>query len=103
MAKRYWNIVGYKKFDQIFDVTIPIDCLSDRQLKDLLKCLAAKADSSFEDIVGAYVQRKTKLAHDFLEPKSTAPTLGYMCGYDTQFVARLVDEKGNRIDPPRLS
>ena len=53
MAKRYWNIVGYKKFDQIFDVTIPIGCLSDRQLKELLKCLAAKADSSFEDIVGA--------------------------------------------------
>jgi hypothetical protein len=48
MAKRYWNIVGYKKFDPIFDVTIPIGCLSDRQLKDLLRCLTAKADSSLK-------------------------------------------------------
>lgn len=64
MAKRYWHIRGYKKFDTILDVTIPVGCLTDSKLKDLLRCLTAKADASFDDIVGAYLKRKTIGAHN---------------------------------------
>jgi hypothetical protein len=101
-AKRFWRITGYKKFDTFFEVTIPIGCITDAQLVGLLKCLSAKANASFEDIVGAYVKRGTRLAHDYLEPRSSFPQFGYWCTGDVQFVAGIVDEKGDRVEPPSL-
>jgi hypothetical protein len=101
-AKRFWRIKGYKKFDTFFEVTIPIGCITDAQLVGLLKCLSAKANASFEDIVGAYVKRGTRLAHDYLEPRSSFPQFGYWCTGDVQFVAGIVDEKGDRVEPPSL-
>lgn len=59
VAKRYWRIRGYKKFDQFFDETIPFGSLTEDQLKQLLKCLAAKGGLSYAEIIGVYVKRKT--------------------------------------------
>ena len=52
MTKRYWRISGHKGFD--FDEMIPADCITDDQLKELLKCLSAKAELTYEEIIGAY-------------------------------------------------
>ena len=101
-GRRFWRIRGHEKLDTVFDMTVPTGCLTHEQLKDLLRCLSAKANASFEDIVGAYVKRKTKLAHEFLEPQSSFPETGYWCAGDVQFVAILVDEKGDRIKSPPL-
>ena len=105
-AKRFWCIRGEKKYDTIFEATIPLGCITDAQLKSLLKCLYAKANADFslEDIVGAYVKRGTRFAHDFLEPRSSFPQFGYWYTgvSDVDFVAGIVDEKGDRVDPPSL-
>jgi hypothetical protein len=93
MAKRYWRINGQKKFDTIFDEMIPEGCITERQLKELLKCLSAKAGLTYEEIIGAYVKRKTKRAHMILEVQGNG--LGYFCGNDPAFVATLVDEERN--------
>jgi hypothetical protein len=100
MAKRYWHIRGYKKFATIFDETIPVGCLTEGQLKALLKCLAAKGGLSYEEIIGAYVKRKTGRAHSILEVQGNG--LSYFCGADASFVAAIVDEEGKPINPPRL-
>jgi hypothetical protein len=42
MARRYWRIRGYKKFDTIVDLTIPVGSLTESQVQELLKCFAAK-------------------------------------------------------------
>ena len=103
MSKRYWRIRGEKKSDTIFDVTIPSGSITDEQLKELLKCLAATTGRlSCGEIIGAYVKRKTKLANEVLGVKSMGPYLGYWCGTEPSFTAILVDEKGERIECPAL-
>jgi hypothetical protein len=104
--KRYWRIRGHKKYETVFDITIPLGSITDERLKDLLRCLNARANNSpLREIVGAYMKKGTRGAHDFLEPRSSFPQTGYACGNDdAQFVAIIVDEKGNRVDPlPRPS
>jgi hypothetical protein len=105
VAQRYWRITGQKKFETFFEVTIPLGSITDERLKDLLRCLNARANNSpFAEIVGAYVKKRTRGAHDFLEPRSNCPQFGYSCGYDdAQFVAIIVDEKGDRVAPPPLA
>ena len=101
MKKRYWRISGYKEFDTIFEVRIPVGSITADQLKELLKCLAATAGRlSYYEIIGAYVKRKTRLAHRILEVQGNGRC--YFCGIDPSFVADIVDEEGNPIKPPPL-
>lgn len=104
MAKKYWRIRGIKNCDTIFDETIPLGSITDDQLKELLKCLATVANElPFGEIVGAYVKRKTKRAHEFLAVHSNFPITGWSCGinHGTTFISIVVDEEGNRIESPR--
>jgi hypothetical protein len=71
--------------------------MSDAQVKDLLKCLAAKEGLTYEEIVGAYVRRKTKRANELLHIQKNGPYPEYTCGNDPHFAAIVVDEKGDRI------
>jgi hypothetical protein len=102
MAKKYWRIRGYKKFDTIVDITIPFGNLMERNLQELLKCFAAKETLSYEEIVGAYVKRKTRRAHDILHVQKNGPYPEYNCGNDPSFVAIVVDENGDRVKYPPL-
>jgi hypothetical protein len=99
---RYWRITGYEGYDTIFDKTIPYGSLTESQLKQLLKCLLAKASLSYEEIVGAYVKRKTKLAHSHLDVSRSGPYQEFYCGGDPMFVAMLVGEDGKRATYPPL-
>lgn len=102
MAKRYWRIRGHKQFDTFFDEMIPVGCLTEGQLKELLKCLAAKGGLSYQEIIGAYVKRKTKRAHELLHIQKNGPYPEYYCGDDPSFTAIVVSDKGERIKYPPL-
>jgi len=102
MKKRNWRIRGHEGFETFFDKMIPVSSLTENQLKDLLRCLTAKASLSFDEIVGAYVKRKTKLAHEFLDVQRAGPFQEFMCGTDPCFTAIIVDELGNRVPRPSL-
>ncbi len=80
--KRYWRVRGYDGIDLIMDEMIPVGSMSDMQLKDCLKCLAAKTGLSFGEIIGAYAKRKTKIANDLLIIRLTHPVMmtRYGCG-----------------------
>jgi hypothetical protein len=68
MTEQYWRIRGYNdSSDLIFDRMIPYGSISSTQLTELLKCLAAKARLSYDEIIGAYVKRRTRLANDLLD------------------------------------
>jgi hypothetical protein len=95
MAKHFWRIRGYKGFDTFFDEMISYGCLTDDQLKQLLKCLSAKEGLSYSEIIGAYVKRKTKSANGLLDVQKYGHSQGYSCGQDPYFNAVIVDEKGN--------
>jgi hypothetical protein len=102
MAKRFWRIGVQKGYETLFDKIIPAGSITDAQLRELLKCLAAKT-MSYEDIVGGYVKRKTKLAHKFLDVQGDG--LGYYCGIvgsDPTSIASLLDENKKPIPRPKF-
>lgn len=99
MAKRFWRIRGHRGLETIFDQILPLGGITDDQLKALLRCLAAKANLTNEEIVGAFVKRKTELAHEVMPVQPNGPTTpGYYCGIDTSFIAIIVDETGKRVE-----
>ncbi|MGA8076805.1 MAG: hypothetical protein WB868_05380 [Xanthobacteraceae bacterium] len=102
MSKRFWRIRGYKKFETVLDVTIPAGSMMENQVQELLKCLAAKEELSYEEIIGAYVKRNTKRAHELLHVRENGPYPEYDCGQDPSFIAIVVDENGDRIKYPPL-
>ena len=61
MKQRFWHIEGYDSFDKIYDKEVKFGYFSDNQIKDLLKALTAKAALSFDEIVGAYSKKNTKI------------------------------------------
>src|SRR5271157_3873577 len=98
MGKRFWRIRGDRGCETIFDQTLPLGSITDDQLKALLRCLAAKANLTNEEIVDAYVKRKTKRAQEFMPVQPNGPAPGYYCGFDTVFTAIIVDEAGERVE-----
>lgn len=97
--KRYWRIRGYGRgFETIFDKMIPAGSITDAQMIELLKCLVAiEGRLTSDEIIGAYVKRRTKCAHDLLRIQNDKYPF-YACGGPTpSFTALLVGDDGERI------
>ena len=69
---------------------------------ELLRCFAAKEALSYQEILGAYVKRGTRLAHELLHVQKNGPYPEYNCGQDPSFIAIVVDENGDRVKYPPL-
>jgi hypothetical protein len=103
MKKRYWRIQGRSSLRLIFEETIPVGCVTIGQLKELLKCLAAKDGLTHEEIVGSYVKKKTKKSNSLLEvTKESGGIPAYYCGETYHVAAVVVDEAGNRVEYPSV-
>jgi hypothetical protein len=57
----------------------------------------------YDEIVGAYVKRRTKIANDLLAIHREAESATLSCGTNPHFVASVVDENGKIIRYPKLS
>jgi hypothetical protein len=102
MSKRYWMIRGYNGTETIFEIQAGLAQFSDRQIREVLRALAAK-ELSFTEIVGAYTKRGTKKANDLLEVQKRFDDPTYTCGSGvTFFTANIVNENGKLIAYPKL-
>jgi hypothetical protein len=90
MNQKYWHIEGYDSTTKIYDRKVKVGFFSENQIQNLLKALAAKAGLSFDEIVGAYAKKKTKISNDLLSIQKDGPYLIYMCGDNPHFIARVV-------------
>ena len=90
MMDRQWHIVGWDGTKKIFETHVPLGCFSENQIQRLLMCLAAKSGLTFEEIVGAYSRRRTKLANDLLHCHKDGLGPAYNCGTNPHFTARVV-------------
>ena len=97
---RYWRIRGYDSTEPIFQKCIPISQIGEKQLQDLLRALTAKAGLTYDEIVGAYATRRTKIANDLLEVHRDGPYPHFWCGTNPHFDACVVDENGKVCRPP---
>lgn len=92
MEQRFWHIEGFDSLTKIFDRKVKFGCFSENQIKDLLKALTAKAGLSYDEIVGAYAKKKTKIASEHLLVKKDSTHHTYTCGSNPHFVARIIIE-----------
>jgi hypothetical protein len=100
---RYWRIQGYDGFTKIFERTVGLGQFTEDQMANLLRTLTAKAALDFDEILGAYAKRRTKIATNRLtiHREFAYPTLH--CGDDPHFAASVVDENGKIKRHPELA
>jgi len=92
MTQRYWHILGHDSTKKIFEKKVKIGCYSDNQIEQLLKALAARAELDFEEIVGAYAKRGTKISNDLLEVHRDHRHGMLMCGTNPSFIAKVTTD-----------
>lgn len=90
MSQRYWHIEGYDSTTKIFDKKIKAGYFTENQIKSLLMALTARAGLNFNEIVGAYSKKKTRISNDLLSVHKCGPYPEYMCGDNPHFIAKLV-------------
>ena len=96
MNKRYWKIEGYDSLENIYEKKIPIRDIGENQIVNILKCLAANGGLNFDEIVGAFASRLSKISNDLLKvPRHQRQRLyqSYSCGENPCFTARIIIEE----------
>lgn len=91
MINRYWHIEGYDSLTKIYDRKVKVGYFSEKQIQALLKTLAARAGLNFNEIVGAYAARSSKIANDLLSIQKDGLHAIYSCGDNPHFIARVVE------------
>lgn len=90
MTQRYWHIEGFNSATKFFDKKIKVGCITEKKIQSLLMALAAKAGLNYNEIVGAYAKKKTKISNELLSIHKCGPRPEYMCGDNPHFIARVI-------------
>jgi len=88
----FWKIEGYDSLTKIYEKELTAGCCSEKQIQAVLQSLVAKAGLDFDEIVGAYAKRKTRIANDLLLVQRDGPYLRFMCGDNPYFTARVIEK-----------
>ena len=94
MRQTHWLIQGYDSQTKIYERRISIGQLTEKQVEALLKALVSKAGLTFNDIVGAFVKKRTRIANQLLAVNRDGPGPRFMCGGNPFFTARTVSDRG---------
>jgi hypothetical protein len=98
-TQRHWLIRGFDGHTKIDEKRIDLGQLSEKQLKPILKALATKAGLDFDEIIGAYATRGTKIANDLLRVQRDGPHSRFSCGDNPYFIALIAE--GEPLRPVR--
>jgi len=90
---KIWKIEGYEGLNLIYERELKLGYFSENKIQDLLKALAASADLTSDEIVGAYARRRTKIANELLQIRRDGPRQCYSCGENPHFTARVIEKK----------
>jgi hypothetical protein len=82
----HWLIQGFSGTSKIYERRIDIGQLTIDQAKALIRPLTAKASLTFDEIVGAYATRKTRIANDHLQVDKEGPHPVFWCGDNPHFI-----------------
>jgi hypothetical protein len=85
--QRHWLIQGFDGQRKIYERKVGLGQLSEKQVEAILKALAAKAGLDFDEIIGAYATRGTKIANDLLRVQRDGPSPRFSCGENPYFIA----------------
>ena len=82
----YWLIEGFDGTSKIYERKARVGQLTIDQAKDLLRALTAKAGLTFDEMVGAYATRRTRIANDHLHVHRDGPFPVFSCGQNPHFI-----------------
>jgi hypothetical protein len=89
---KFWRIVGYNSTTQIFERLVPLGRMSENQMKEALRVLAAKASLTYDEIVDCHVNKNSKGYRTLLEVQVEARRKFSMsCGTNPYFIASVVE------------
>ena len=57
VVKKHWRVVGYDSTTQIFEKVVPLGSLSQKQMAEALRVLAARAGLTFEEILDCHARK----------------------------------------------
>jgi len=77
---------------KIYEKEMKIGCCSEKQIRAVLQSLVAKAGMDFDEIVGAYAKRGTRIANDLLLVQKDGPYPKFNCGVNPYFTARVIEK-----------
>jgi hypothetical protein len=89
---KFWKIEGYDSLTKIYEKELKSGCFSEKKIQALLQSLVAKAGLDFDEIVGAYAKRKTKIANDLLLVQRDGTSSRLVCGDNPYFTARVIEK-----------
>lgn len=97
----YWHIEGYDGLTKIYDRKIKSGYYGEDQVQLLVQVLAAKAGLTFDEIVGAFAKRRSKLSNDLLCVRRGGHGAVFMCGDNPHFIARYRRRMADRLTSAR--
>jgi hypothetical protein len=92
--KRCWRIRGYDSMTEIFNQSVPIGQMTEGNMKELLRALAAR-DLSPCEVIGAYAKRGTRISNNRLDIREQNQpekrrTI-YTCGQNPHYIVTTID------------
>jgi hypothetical protein len=100
LPQQHWIITGYESTRKIYERKVKAGFFNEQQIQSLLMALCA-TDLTFDEILGAYAKRKTKLSNHLLEVHRETSRYMFWCGQNRYFTAEIAEHKGKPW-PPKL-
>jgi hypothetical protein len=92
-TKKYWRVVGYDSTTQIFEKLVPLGTLSQKQMTEAIRVLAARAGLTFEEILDCHAKKNAKGYRTLLEVQvESHPRFSMSCGSNPYFIASVVEK-----------
>jgi hypothetical protein len=91
-----WRIRGFDGLKMIFETKVGIGQFTDQGIQDLLRALTARSALTFDEIIGSFARRGTKIAND-LAVRKDLDSSTFTCGSNPFFTASIVDENGSVV------
>lgn len=89
---KYWIIGGYDSFEKIFEKKVKAGLFTEKQMEELIKALAAKAGFNFNEIIGAYARKNSRIRNELLVVHKSFKPYSLICGDNPHFITRVIDE-----------
>jgi hypothetical protein len=98
LPQLHWVITGYESTNKIYERTVKAGLFNEEQIKNLLMALCA-TDLTFDEILGAYAKKKTKLSNNLLAVNRESSRYMFWCGQNRYFAAEIAEHKGKPWPP----
>jgi hypothetical protein len=92
-TEKFWRIVGYDSSTEIFQKLVPVGRMSQNQMKETLRVLAAKAGLTCDEVVDCYMKKNAKGYRTLLDVQvDSGPKFSMSCGSNPYFIASVVEK-----------